>query len=715
MGRDISIAISAKDNFTQAITTMRNANSSFNKDLTGLSDKLDALNKNKISLKVDTDKAKVQLKEAEKQFSATGSAADKMALEIASANYDNSKRNLELVSKNAKQAEKDILSMTDAVSKADNRAGSGKNSDVGLADTMNKLAGAGLTKMMGDSLSGAAKTLFSSAVNDETGSAVSSILGGVTTGAAMGSVIPGFGAAVGAAVGGIAGTINAASSYFQKQDDAFKSVVQDSYNNIISNESSGLASGITSASTKEGDLRAFTTLLGGSTTKAQELQKSLVEVGRTKLSYDTVASLSKEMLGLGESTTNVKKKINDLNEAAAAHDWSDSTVSSITALMDSSVEAGTFNLRTLRTFAKNGVDAGKAISEAFHIKESDVPDKIGKLDAQSVANALYNYMGHNSQMAGSVAKYQSSYEGIKKRAESYESSLNTAEGTGHNAEAKKGYQNEINTLSGSTGSALKEAYTMEGKFKASLENAQKQLLMNAYTSVTSGTVTGKFDDDNATNEKIKKELQGLAADYKTEMAKANAGDQEAELQAARDIEKAKIIAQNAYKASEGYQLQIKSDLDLAASIRDNSALNTEYYDTGYKMGQEFSTGLAKGVLENRFKFEPSQTLASSYLQENSTGVQSKTQESSGGKGSSYLMRQATGKSNATGIFRVPYNGYPAILHEGETVNTAVEARSAKNIPSVTITGNSFVVREEADVDKVVRAIVEEIYKVAAVS
>jgi hypothetical protein len=47
--RDISIAISAKDNFTQAITIMRNANQAFNKDLDGLTSKPNELNSNILS------------------------------------------------------------------------------------------------------------------------------------------------------------------------------------------------------------------------------------------------------------------------------------------------------------------------------------------------------------------------------------------------------------------------------------------------------------------------------------------------------------------------------------------------------------------------------------------------------------------------------------------------------------------------------------------
>ena len=52
MGREISLAIMAHENFSDAVTTMRNANQAFNKDLTGTMQKLDAFNKNKITLKV---------------------------------------------------------------------------------------------------------------------------------------------------------------------------------------------------------------------------------------------------------------------------------------------------------------------------------------------------------------------------------------------------------------------------------------------------------------------------------------------------------------------------------------------------------------------------------------------------------------------------------------------------------------------------------------
>lgn len=708
---DVSIAISARDNFSDAITTMRNANQAFDKDLTGTMEKLNSLNQNKIALKVDTEKARADLKEAEKQFAATGSAADKMAMELANDNYENARRNLDLVSKNARQAEKDILSMTDAVEKSDNRASRAEESPVQTQGILSRLSGAGLKKMAGDALSNVAQTYLGSALNDETGSAIGSVMSGITSGAAIGSVIPGVGTAIGAAVGAAAGGINAAVKVFNDQDSSFKGVVQDQYNQIQQEESDMLSQGTESAATKEGDLRAFTTLLRGNAKAATDFQKSLVEISRTKLSYDTVAGLSKEMLGLGDNTAEVQKKMNDLNEASTALDWSDSTISSVTSLLDSALESGTINSRVLKTLSKNGVNAYDAIAQAFHIKQSDVNDKVGKLDPESVINAIYNYMG--SKFAGSVNSFQNSYEGLKKRAESYENGLSTAMGQGHNEEVKKGYAEEIKTMSGSTGSALKEAYSMEGKFQAQLENSQKELLNNAYTSVTSGKVTEGFSTDHT------KELQQLASDYQKQMALASKGNQAAEEEAARDIEKAKIIAQNEYKSTEGYKLELQSDLALADSIRDDAALNGDYYQTGYTMGQKFSQGVASGWADNAENALGTKGLNKSAANGGSL-ITGTVKGAGGSRGNPPAVDQYRGyrpwmQSKAVGTNRVPYNNFPAMLHEGEQVLTAVEARSQGPKQSVLVTGNTFNVRQESDIDAIASALAEKLERARQVT
>lgn len=60
---------------------------------------------------------------------------------------------------------------------------------------------------------------------------------------------------------------------------------------------------------------------------------------------------------------------------------------------------------------------------------------------------------------------------------------------------------------------------------------------------------------------------------------------------------------------------------------------------------------------------------------------------------------------AGGLDYVPYDNFPARLHKGETVLTRTEAtayREGNGKPSVIVTGNTFNIREEGDIDAVAR-------------
>ena len=67
-----------------------------------------------------------------------------------------------------------------------------------------------------------------------------------------------------------------------------------------------------------------------------------------------------------------------------------------------------------------------------------------------------------------------------------------------------------------------------------------------------------------------------------------------------------------------------------------------------------------------------------------------------------------GANHADGLTYVPYNGYPARLHEGERVLTASENRSYGQGTSVSVTVNGLTVREDADVDRISEALAQKI-------
>lgn len=71
-------------------------------------------------------------------------------------------------------------------------------------------------------------------------------------------------------------------------------------------------------------------------------------------------------------------------------------------------------------------------------------------------------------------------------------------------------------------------------------------------------------------------------------------------------------------------------------------------------------------------------------------------------------------SKAIGILRVPYDGYPALLHEGEEVRTASASRAGDDSQGYIININNPVVREEQDFYRLTQQIVGAIRQQAAI-
>ena len=63
---------------------------------------------------------------------------------------------------------------------------------------------------------------------------------------------------------------------------------------------------------------------------------------------------------------------------------------------------------------------------------------------------------------------------------------------------------------------------------------------------------------------------------------------------------------------------------------------------------------------------------------------------------------------AVGIDYVPYDNFPALLHQGEQVLTAEEARSGNGgSGGVQIIMNGVTIREDADIDRVAAALLQK--------
>ena len=70
MGRNIYIAVSAKDNFSDAVNKMNNSGIRFNKNLEEMQAQLNAINKNRATLKLDVSEARKNLQALQKEYNA---------------------------------------------------------------------------------------------------------------------------------------------------------------------------------------------------------------------------------------------------------------------------------------------------------------------------------------------------------------------------------------------------------------------------------------------------------------------------------------------------------------------------------------------------------------------------------------------------------------------------------------------------------------------
>lgn len=259
---ETSIVIKATDRYSDVLKTLSKTTKAFTKDVDSLEEGLYALNKNKYTLKLDAKKAQQALREAEKQFDLTHSAADGLKMELAQANYDNVVRNLNAVTKEARNTEKEL-------SKLENRSGGGGGG--GAANfgksVVQALAISGITDSAKQLLSQGATALTGSAFGNEGGMLFSNALSMATSGASAGFMVAGpAGALVGAGIGGLVGLGSGALQSYESRDSAFKSYVQDSVQEQLDEQSKSLTSGSSIAAGRETDKISFATLFGSKET-----------------------------------------------------------------------------------------------------------------------------------------------------------------------------------------------------------------------------------------------------------------------------------------------------------------------------------------------------------------------------------------------------------------------------------------------------------------
>ncbi len=669
---DASIAFSVTDNLSESVAKMRNAINSFRDDAQGLQQQLTLLDSTRLQLKnIDLKRAKEQVDATKKALEELGEAATNAEREAARANFDEALQNyanvedqLQLVSRQAKQTQRDLLDTTDAISKMDNRAGA----PTGAAGVLSALGQAGLYSMAGDVAGQWAEALVGSAFGSEAGGLFSGALSGAASGAALGSIVPGIGTAVGAAIGGALGLAGGAAQTFESRDQAFRSYYGGLYETASAATDTSLSAGTETAAQRELDAIAYDRLLGEGR-GAQYLEDLRVLAADTPMEYADLTSMSRALAtGFGDSPERMLELMSAIGDAGSAVGVSASDMSIMAQALSRMNSSGKANLEYLNIFQDRGVDVIGMLGEALGKSQGDVYDMIskGQISGQDAVNIIQ--AGMESQYGGAMQTMSETYSGLTSTLEDAMAEIDNATGEGYNRVAAEGLQSDIDAYGGELGDALAQANEIIGEGKAIAENLDRQYSREALSALTLGTSTTVYGEEEAAR---LQEMHGQYTDLVEQYQTASEEDKAiiaGEIEALK--EKAQAMADAGFDASDMAQSLQDVELDLIASIRDlTAAIGSAAWGQDYEISQE----MGKGQLAVTDTVDDTGAITSSYRVREGSGIRGRY---------------------AYGLERVPYDNYAALLHEGERVLTASQAREADRGGSassitVNVSGNTF--------------------------
>lgn len=647
-GKLKSIASTSKGVSKEFETLMRRAN--------GLSKQYADCVQKSSEMEAESLKVKKAMNEAAKEFRKTGDEAQRTNYQKLRDEYQALTDSAKTYSEEAKAVQKTMRETYDQVRKLDDgSSGNGSSRGMTGSSLLGTLGKAGLINMAGDAASQWANTFVSSTAGSAVGSLFSGALSGVASGAAIGSIVPGIGTAAGAVIGGGLGLLTSGSQIFEQRDDAFKSYVQDAAENALSEQESGIASGTETAAQRELDAIAFDRLLGEGVGE-QYLSDLRTLAAETPMEYGDLTTMSRALAtGFGDSPDRMLELMTAIGDAGSAVGVTASDMTEMAQAMSRMNSSGKATLEYLNIFQDRGVDVIGMLGEALDKTQGEIYDMIsrGQINGQSAADIIQR--GMEARYSGAMEEMAGTYSGLTSTLEDAQTEIDAAYGKGYTEARKQGLQEQIDWLSGESGEAMEEANQAIGAWKAELENQKEQYIRDA--------------------------VDAMMASNEYQSAKA-AGDA-AEM--GRLIMQAKVQGMNEYNASEGAQEALAAEKALVDGIRDDTSLNQDYWDAGYEKGQWFTKGLLSAIGGNYVEYESLPGDIS--------------------------YNADTGNSHAYGLKYVPYNGYPAMLHQGERVLTAEESRrqsrSGAGGLSVTITG-PVTVRQDSDIDAIVMRLADEI-------
>ncbi|WP_317380695.1 tape measure protein, partial [uncultured Intestinimonas sp.] len=549
-----------------------------------------------------------------------------------------------------------------AISKADNRAGGGSG-------VLSALGQAGVFAMAGNVASQWADVIVGSSFGGELGGLFSGALSGAASGASLGTLLGGpVGTAMGAAIGGALGLAGGAAQSYQSQDQAFMGYYGGLYETASQSTEASREAGSSTATQRELDAIAFNRLLGEGVGD-QYLKDLRAMAAETPMEYGDLTAMSRALAtGFGDSPERMLELMRAIGDAGSAVGVTASDMSEMARAMSRMNSSGKATLEFLNIFQDRGVDVIDMLGEAMGKTQGEIYNMIskGQINGQDAASIIQ--AGMESQYSGAMGEMSRTYEGLTSTLADAMTELDNATGEGYNRMAAQGIQADIDAYGGELGEALAAANEIIGEGKAIAENLDRQYSREALSTLTLGTDTTVYGEEQAARlQEMHGQYTDLVERYQT-AAETDKAIIAGEIEALK--EKAQAMADASYDASSMAQSLQDVELGLIASIRDlTDKIGSVAWGRDYEISQE----LGKGQMAVSDDGSSTSSITSGYQVRPDSGIKGRY---------------------AYGLDRVPYDNYAALLHEGERVLTAREAREqdqSGGLPpiSISVSGNTF--------------------------
>lgn len=710
----LNIYLTATDQISPVLASITDKTRALDKESQELQQTYEALQKanrglidRKTELQKKLQEVNEEVKEARKQFKELGDEASSDAYIKAQERQAKLRNEISATTKSLQENQKIYKENIETIRKND-VGGAGAS----LSDVM-----AGLN--IGEELSSLALTvsgaLASSALGSDMGDIVSKSLGSAISGGAAGAMFGLPGIALGTALGGVSGLISGGTKIFEAKDDAFKDYYGGLYDDVKSRSGEMVDAGTSLASTRETNRISFTTLFDGDEDRARSYLEDLTDMANsTPFLYDDLVSMSKTLATYGYDDSNILPLLRTIGDAGAALGMGTSDMNSVAQALGRMKSSDKATLEYLNILNDRGIGAVGMLAEAKGVSQGDMYGMISKgqisgTEAVEIITAALSRGKEEGGYAGSMYEQSQTFAGISSTLEGLQQNLNALGGEGYNTLRQEGKEAEVNALSGELGDAIGEINAIMGENQARRENLQDQYMREVLDAVLNGGQGGLWDKFSEEQRNTLAKMNQDYAELKERYDESGGTDWEAGAELEALYEEAQGLGKAYFDNSAEVKRLNEIEEDEIAAIRENTAGLTEATQASYRLSQQLSKGRGAVYLQDAARYASREDYARRGREENALSSRGHITERRDLQGN---------RAHAYGLDRVPYDDYPALLHEGERVLTAGQARAqdaaqdARGPIQLTITGNSFTGTPEEMADQLAEIIVRRLEQAA---